>query len=118
WPQWRNVTSGTQGLAGSYSAFGDPAGVTFVWNGNGVEGTGNNIYSRRLVVSTGLLGWNETTKFICVANGNQTQFFWKKSGNEYYIVWADARPGVVGNYAIYAQKFNVNGVLFWPENGM
>jgi hypothetical protein len=118
WPQWRNVTSGTQGLQGNFSAIGDPAGVTVVWNGNGVEGSGNNIYSRRLLASTGLLGWNETTKLISVANGNQTNFFWKKSGNEYYITWADGRPGVVGNYAIYAQKFNINGVLFWPENGL
>jgi hypothetical protein len=119
WPDWRNVTEGTQGLNYQFSGIGDADGITFVWIGGGEPaGTANNLYARRLLASNGLLGWNETTKHICVANGNQDRFFWKKSGNNYFITWADGRPGVVGNSAIYAQKFTINGIILWEENGV
>lgn len=118
WPAWTTVTAGTSGLNYQFSGIGDANGITFVWEGGGTEGTGTNLYSRRLLSGTGLLDWNETTKLICVADGSQGKFFWKKSANEYFITWADGRPGVVGNSAIYAQKFTVNGVILWPENGI
>jgi hypothetical protein len=117
WPAFVNVTTGSQGLNYQYSGIGDSQGITFLWEGSGPEGTVNNLYSRRLLASTGLLDWNESTKVICGADGNQTRFYWKKSGNNYYIVWADGRPGALGN-AIYAQKFTVNGILLWQENGI
>jgi hypothetical protein len=118
WPAWVNVTSGTQGLNYQFSGIGDSQGITFVWEGSSTDGTGGNLYSRRLLASTGLLDWNEATKTICGANGGQGKFYWKKSGNNYHIVWADGRPGVVGNSAIYAQKFTANGIILWQENGV
>jgi len=118
WIAWAFVTAGTQGVGNQYSGIADNTGITFVWQGAGPEGTGGNIYARRLLASNGALGWNETTKLICAADGLQSRFFWKKSGNNYFITWADSRPGVVGNSAIYAQKFTTNGVILWEENGV
>ncbi len=118
WIAWAFVTAGTQGVGNQYSGIADNTGITFVWQGAGPEGTGGNIYARRLLASNGALGWNETTKLICAANGLQSRFFWKKSGNNYFITWADSRPGVVGNSAIYAQKFTANGVILWQEYGV
>jgi hypothetical protein len=46
-------------------------------------------------------------------------FFWKKSGDNYYITWADGRPGTdPGNSDIYVQKFDENGTVHWTENGV
>ncbi len=118
WSTWTTVTSGTQGLNYQYHGIGDASGITFVWQGGGPGGSGTNLYARRLMATNGSLGWNETTKFICVADGNQSYFYWRKSGSNYFITWADGRPGVVGNYAIYAQKFTTNGVILWEENGV
>jgi len=118
WPAWNVVTAGSNGLGGQYSGIGDASGITIVWVGGGSEGTGNNIYARRVNSSNGLLGWNETTKLICVADGEQKNFYWQKSGSNYYITWADGRPGVVGNSAVYAQKFTTNGIILWADNGV
>ncbi len=118
WDTWATVTAGTAGLSYQYSGIGDNTGITFVWQGTGAEGSSTNLYARRLVASNGSLGWNESTKLICVADGSQSNFYWKKSGSNYFITWADGRPGVVGNAAIYAQKFTVNGVILWEENGV
>ncbi|NEN24398.1 T9SS type A sorting domain-containing protein [Cryomorpha ignava] len=118
WTAWTSVIAGSQGLNYQYSGIGDNTGITFVWQGSGPEGTSTNLYARRLLAANGSLGWNATTKLICVADGNQHNFYWKKSGSNYYITWADSRPGVVGNSAIYAQKFTTNGVILWEENGV
>ncbi len=118
WPAWRNVTSDTQGLNGTFSGMSDAQGIIFAWVGNGPGGTGGNIYARKLNIESGLLDWNESTKHICAADGNQSNFFWKKSGNNIYMTWSDSRPGVQANAAVYAQKFNTNGVIFWEENGV
>lgn len=118
WGAWNGVTTGSLGLGYQYSGIGDADGITFVWQGGGPEGSSSNLYARRIQATNGLLGWNETTKVICGADGEQSRFFWKKSGNNYYISWSDGRPGVVGNYGIYAQKFTVNGIILWEENGV
>lgn len=118
WLAWNVVTAGSNGLGYQYSGIGDAGGITLVWQGSGPEGTSTNIYARRVNSSNGLLGWNETTKLICVADGEQKNFYWQKSGSNYYITWADGRPGVVGNSAVYAQKFTTNGIILWADNGV
>lgn len=118
WPDWVNVTAGYNGLSYQYSAIGDAQGITLLWEGYGPEANGTNIYARRLLASNGLLDWNENTKIICAAPDNQSRFYWKKSGNEYCIVWSDSRSGILNNNAIYAQKLTTNGVLLWQENGV
>ena len=111
-----NILEGTSGLSYQFSAISDENGVTFVWQGNGVNA--ENLYARR-VNADGSLAWNGETITICDAEGNQGRFFWKKSGQNYYIVWADGRPGVSpGYYDIYAQKFDVNGLVYWADNGL
>src|SRR5690606_31392950 len=87
WDAWATITSGTSGLSYQFSGIGDPDGITFIWQGYGPDGTNTNLYSRRLVGTTGILGWNETTKLICVADGEQKNFYWKKSGNNYFVTW-------------------------------
>lgn len=118
WPAWNVVTAGSQGLGYQYSGIGDADGITFVWQGGGPEGTSTNLYARRVQAANGLLGWNEATKVICGVDGEQARFYWKKSGSNYFIIWADGRPGVTGNYAIYAQKFTTNGIILWLDNGV
>lgn len=118
WLQWQNVTSGSNGLSGHYSGIGDQDGITISWVGNGPEGGASNIYARRFNASDGAISWNGNTKVITAADGNQERFFWKKKENTYYYVWADDRPGVVGNSAIYAQKMTKNGVILWNTNGI
>ncbi|MCB0820824.1 MAG: T9SS type A sorting domain-containing protein [Bacteroidetes bacterium] len=118
WASWVNITAGSQGLGYQYSGIGDAGGITFVWVGNGPVGSSTNIYARRYEINSGTQAWNSNTIDLCVADGSQDKFYWKKSGNNYYITWADGRPGVVGNAAIYAHKFTINGVVLWAENGV
>ena len=119
WSDWINITTGSAGLNYQFSAIGDSQGITLCWVGGAVPNTsGVNIYSKRLLYTNGGNAWSGGTREICVALGNQDRFYWKKSGNEYFITWADSRPGVVGNSAIYARKFNTAGILFWAENGV
>jgi hypothetical protein len=119
WPAWTSVLAGTAGLNGGYTAIGDEDGMTLVWLGGGPDpSTGVNLYARRVLASNGSLGWNGDTKVICDASGNQSVFSLVKKGNMYYAAWSDGRPGVVGNYAIYANKFNINGVVLWAANGV
>jgi hypothetical protein len=111
-----NVLAGTSGLSYQFSGISDENGITFVWQGNGVNA--ENLYARRLNTD-GLMGWNGATIDLCVAEGTQGNFFWKKSGDNYYLVWADGRPGVSPGYSdIYAQKFDVNGNTYWAVNGI
>lgn len=114
WADWINVTTGTTGLAYQFSGIGDDAGITFVWQGElGAE----NIYARRLLPD-GSFDWEGATTNICDFEGGQSNFYWEKRGDNYYIVWADGRPGQVGYYGIYGQKFNTAGEVFWTEDGV
>lgn len=111
-----NVLEGTNGLSYQFSAISDLNGITFVWQGNGVNA--ENLYARRWNAD-GTMGWNGTTLTLCDEDGSQGRFYWKPSGQYYYMVWADGRPGVSpGYYDIYAQKFDVNGNLYWAPNGI
>lgn len=113
-----NVLSGTSGLNYQFSGFSDSNGMTFVWQGNGDGGTGTNLYARRLNAD-GTFDWGGSTATICAADGEQSKFHCRKNGDNYYITWADGRPGVSpGNYDIYAQKFDINGDVQWAENGI
>lgn len=116
--QWGpvNVLDGTSGLSYQFAGISDESGITFIWQGNGVNV--ENIYARRYNPD-GSTGWNGTTLTICDANGSQANFFVKKSGSQYFITWNDGRPGVdPGNFDIYAQKFDVNGNIYWQNNGI
>jgi hypothetical protein len=113
-----SVLAGTAGLSYQFSGISDQDGITFVWQGEGEGGNSSNLYSRRLNASGGQ-AWSGLTLPICAIDGYQVNFFWKKSGDNYYITWADSRPGTdPGNYDIYAQKFDENGTVYWPENGI
>ena len=112
------VLAGTQGLAYQFSGISDEEGITFVWQGYGDGGDGTNLYARRLTAD-GVFAWGGPTVPVCAIDGFQANFFWKKSGDNYYITWADGRPGTdPGNYDIYAQKFDVNGTVYWTVNGV
>ncbi len=114
WADWVNVTTGTTGLAYQFSGIGDDDGITFVWQGElGVE----NIYARRLLPD-GSFDWQGATTNICAFEGGQRNFYWEKKGDNYYIVWADGRPGQVGYYGIYGQKFSTAGEVFWAADGI
>lgn len=113
-----NVIEGTQGLFYQFSGISDGDGITFVWQGLGDGGDGANLYARRLT-SDGVLAWGGQSIPVCTSDGDQSNFFWRKSGNNYYITWADGRPGTdPGNADIYAQKFDINGTMDWTINGV
>jgi Secretion system C-terminal sorting domain len=114
WSDWVSVAD-ANGLSYQFSASGDDTGVTFVWQGNGINV--ENLYARRLNAD-GTFAWSGNSVNICVADGAQTTFSWIRSGSDYYITWADGRPGVAGFYAIYAQKFNMMGEIGWADNGI
>lgn len=113
-----NVLSGTAGLNYQFSGISDENGITFIWQGNGDGGSNTNLYARRLNTD-GTLAWNGNSLAICTADGEQSRFYVKKNEDDFYITWADGRPGVnPGNYDIYAQKFDINGNYLWTENGI
>lgn len=113
-----SVLAGTPGLAYQFSGISDADGITFVWQGTGNVGSGTNLYARRLNAD-GNQAWSGPTVPICTMDGLQENFFWKKSGNNYYITWADGRPGTnPGYYDIYVQKFDKTGTKYWTENGL
>jgi hypothetical protein len=114
WADWVHVTAGTTGLAYQFNGIGDSTGITFVWQGElGIE----NIYARRLLPD-GSFDWEGVTTNICAFEGVQRNFYWEKKGDNYYVVWADGRPGQVGYYGIYGQKFSTAGEVFWAEDGI
>lgn len=114
WPEWVSAAD-ANGLSYQFSAIGDELGVTFMWQGNGVNV--ENLYARRLW-SDGTFDWSGEVLSICSAPGSQGNFHWTKVGDDYIVTWADGRPGVVGFYAIYAQKFNTVGIVGWAEDGV
>lgn len=117
WSDWINVTTGTSGLNYQFSAIGDSQGVTLAWIGNAVPDTsGQNIYSKRLLIANGDNAWSGGIKEICAETNNQDRFYWKKSGDDYYMTWSDSRSGT--NADIYAQRFNTSGEMIWDQGGI
>jgi hypothetical protein len=113
-----DVLSGTPGLNYQFKGYSDETGITFIWNGNGDGGNGVNLYARRLNAD-GTFDWGGASTTICAADGNQSIFFARKKDDNFYICWADGRPGVSpGNVDIYAQKFDIYGTVYWAENGI
>jgi len=115
WGDWVNVTANTTGLSYQFSGIGDGMGVTFVWQGGGVNA--EELFARRLNTD-GSWAWAGSTTEICTFDGVQKNFYWEKQGDNYYITWADGRPGMVGYYAIYGQKFDITGQTLWQEDGI
>jgi Secretion system C-terminal sorting domain len=111
WTNWIQVTDAA-GLNYAFDAIGDAGGVTFLWEGD------YNIKATRLT-STGSFAWSGQATPLVVSGAENNQFrpYWKKTGNDYFVVWSDNRPGVLGNSAIYGQRFNITGQLLWQNNG-
>ena len=110
-----NVIAGTSGLNYKFDAISDSEGITFIW-----EGSGNNtdLFCNRYL-SNGTMDWGGNVVAICNEEGQQSSFDIEKSGNYYYVTWADARPTVdPGNYDIYAQKIDTQGNVMWANNGV
>jgi hypothetical protein len=115
WEEWVSV-AGPNGLSYQFSASGDEAGVTCLWQG----GNGSNVedlFARRLNPD-GSFAWNGDAIPVIEHQGSQTNFTWIKRGDDYYIAWADGRAGLVGFYGIYAQKLNISGQTLWPADGV
>jgi hypothetical protein len=111
WSNWIQVTD-APGLNYAFDAIGDAGGVTFLWEGD------YNIKATRLT-STGSFAWSgqATPLILSGAENNQFRPYWKKSGDDYFVVWSDNRPGIVGNSAIYGQRFNTGGQILWQVDG-
>lgn len=109
WPGWM-VVSDAPGLSYEYDAVADPGGITFVWEGS------NTIKANR-VDTSGAFGWDIQPKILCSADGGEIDFVLKQNINDYFVIWKDSRAGIVGNHAIYGQRFNLNGELLWGETG-
>jgi hypothetical protein len=114
WENWISVAD-PNGLSYQFSAIGDDAGVTFLWQGNGVNV--EDLFSRRLNLD-GTFAWNGDAISVCTYQGSQTNFTWIKKDDNYYIAWADGRPGLVGYYGIFAQKLNISGQTAWAADGV
>lgn len=118
WSDWVTVTTGTAGLGYMYDGIGDPLGVTIVWQGTGEPaGSGSNLYSRRLLATTGAMDWEGSTLSVSAEVGPQYNFYWKKRGNQYYITWIDGRAGNNMNY-IYSQRFDTEGNIHHVAGGI
>jgi Secretion system C-terminal sorting domain len=112
-----DVMAGTNGLSYQTEAISDANGITFLWQENSPITNSVDLTISRFL-NNGTAAWSPSAKSLCNADGAQGQFFWKKNGAYLYIVWADGRPGVVGNYATYAQKLNMLGDPQWQVNGV
>ncbi len=106
-----NMTSGPTDLNYMYRILSDENGVTLAWV------TGGNIYARRFDNAGNQL-WDDVTLNICTAEGAQDAFYMQLNDNEVSVVWRDGRPGVVGNAAIYAQRFSLDGEVLWTADGI
>jgi Secretion system C-terminal sorting domain len=112
-----DVLEGTNGLNYQYAAMSDEDGIAVCFQSNGAGNT-VDLFMRKLN-GDGTWAWNANTTNVCTADGQQGNFFWVQDQNFYYICWADGRPGVVGNYAVYAQKVDkATGEIVWAENGI
>jgi hypothetical protein len=113
-----DVLDGTNGLNYGFKGLSDENGVAFLFASNGNNGTNADLFMRKLNPD-GTWAWNGGTTVVCEAENIQGNFDWKQDDNYYYVCWADARPGVIGNYALYAQKIDKStGGALWGENGL
>ncbi|MBL7943635.1 MAG: T9SS type A sorting domain-containing protein [Flavobacteriales bacterium] len=112
-----DVLDGTNGLNYQYSALSDENGITVCFQSTG-EGGSRDMFMRRLN-GDGSYAWGGEIINVCTAEGAQGNFHWIQDDDYYYIVWADNRPGVLGYYAIYAQKIEkTTGAIQWIEDGV
>ncbi len=109
WLGWITVTD-APGLNYGYDAIADKDGITFMWEGE------NTIKTNR-IDTAGAFIWGVQPKLVCTAPGNEIGFTFKENNGDYFAVWKDNRPGIVGNYAIYGQRFNQNGDMLWGSTG-
>ena len=74
-----------------------------------------DIYAQR-IDSSGILRWGDNGVAVCMADSSQEYpaMTCDNSGNS-VIAWADYRNG---QYDIYGQRLNSNGISFWPLNGI
>lgn len=74
----------------------------------------NNIYIQRLD-SLGNNLWQANGISICLASGSQNSpVLTRLSNNRYLVAWEDKRNG---QYSIYGQLFDQNGIIYWEMNG-
>lgn len=113
-----DVLSGTNGLSYQFWALSDEAGLAICYISYGGASSGQDIFLRKLN-SDGSWAWGGATTTVCGAEGSQDSFDITQDENYYYICWADGRPGVVGNYALYAQKIDkLTGQVIWTTDGV
>jgi hypothetical protein len=110
--------AGTNGLNYQFWALSDETGLAVCFISSGNNGTANDIFLRKLN-SDGTWAWGGTITTVCGAEGNQDSFDITQDDNYYYVCWSDGRPGVVGYYALYAQKIDkVTGQTVWTQDGV
>ncbi len=107
-----NMSSGPSSLNYMYRILSDENGITFLW-----VSEDSNIYARRFD-NTGNQLWDDATLNICAAEGAQDAFYMLLNDDEISVVWRDARPGVLGGNAIYAQRFTLAGDVLWTADGI
>ncbi len=112
-----DVLDGTNGINYQYAAMSDEDGIAVCFQSSGENGN-VDLFMRKLN-GNGTWAWGGDIMDVCVADGNQGSFHWVQDDTYYYIVWADGRPGVVGNAAIYAQKIEkATGEMQWQQDGI
>ncbi|MFN0031625.1 MAG: T9SS type A sorting domain-containing protein [Flavobacteriales bacterium] len=112
-----DVLEGTNGLNYQYAAMSDEDGIAVCFQSTG-EGANTDIFMRKLN-GDGTWAWDGNTIEVCTFDGAQGNFHWVQDDTYYYIVWADGRPGVIGNSAIYAQKIEkATGAIQWLQDGI
>jgi hypothetical protein len=113
-----DVLDGTNGLNYGFKGKSDENGVAFLFASNGNNGSNADLFMRKLNPD-GTWAWNGSTTTICGADGIQSNFDWVQDENYYYACWADGRPGIIGNYGLFAQKIDkATGAILWGENGL
>ncbi len=109
WLGWM-IVSDAPGLSYGFDAIANEGGITFIWEGE------NTIKTNR-IDTAGAFIWGVQPKLVCTAPGNEIGFTFKEYNGDYFAVWKDNRPGIVGNFAIYGQRFNQNGDMLWGPTG-
>ena len=96
----------------------DGAGGAFLtWEDN--RNSSTDIYAQR-ISSTGSLLWAVDGVPVCTADFNQlTPLLVSDGAGGAIITWKDDRDGAgAGNYDIYAQRINANGLVQWTADGV
>ena len=91
-------------------------GFFLIWE-DGREGRENlDIYAQHINLD-GKINWKFEGQPICRAPQLQQNFKVCSDGNNgLFVLWEDFRSGTFWN--LYAQHFNSDGELLWPENGI